>query len=96
MQTAAWGWPTAIYLSPPSAHEVGVLGSAVHRGYDHELEAESLAPIESSSTRVKAWAEVSGKKVTTFHGDAYADFVFDARSAPSHRARPPRRSHTRR
>ncbi len=72
------GWPTAMYLSA-AGHEVAVLDSAVRRGYDHELGAESLVPIESLSTRVRAWSEVSGERVVTFHGDVCdADFVFDA------------------
>ena len=72
------GWPTAMYLSSVG-HEVAVLDSAVRRGYDHELGAESLVPIESLRTRVKAWSQVAGEQIATFHGDVCdADFVFDA------------------
>jgi UDP-sulfoquinovose synthase len=80
------GWPTSMYLSS-QGHHVGVLDNAVRRQYDEELGSASLVPIETLKTRVQAWQEVSGKEISTFHGDlldaellyqVIGDFVPDA------------------
>jgi UDP-sulfoquinovose synthase len=72
------GWPTALHLSD-KGHEVAVLDNFARRQYDVELEAESLVPIEDLPTRIEAWQEVSGKKITSYVGDLLdADFLFDA------------------
>jgi UDP-sulfoquinovose synthase len=71
------GWPTALHLSD-NAHEVAVLDNFARRRYDEELGVESLVPIEDLRTRVDAWHEISGHRITTFSGDLLdADFVFD-------------------
>src|SRR3954451_1452048 len=70
------GWPTAMYLSS-RGHDVAVLDNAVRRQYDEELGSGSLVPIESLRTRVKAWREVTGAELTSFHGDLCdADFTY--------------------
>src|SRR3954464_4850108 len=72
------GWPTAMYLSS-RGHDVAVLDNAVRRQYDEELGSGSLVPIESLRTRVKAWQEVTGAELKSYHGDLTdAEFTFDA------------------
>ena len=71
------GWPTAMYLSA-RGHDVGVLDNAVRRQYDHELGSTSLVPIESLHTRVKAWQEVSGRRIESYPGDLLdAELTYD-------------------
>ncbi|MFD2493071.1 NAD-dependent epimerase/dehydratase family protein [Amycolatopsis jiangsuensis] len=71
------GWPTALHLSD-KGHEVAVLDNFARRGYDVELGAESLVPIEDLSTRIEAWQEVSGRTIASYEGDLLdAGFVFD-------------------
>ncbi len=62
------GWPTAVHLSA-AGHDVGVADNFARRGYDHELGVESLVPIEPLATRVRAWAELSGRCIETCYGD---------------------------
>jgi UDP-sulfoquinovose synthase len=71
------GWPTALHLSE-NGHDVAVLDNFARRGYDEELGVESLVPIEDLQTRVRAWEEVSGKRIASYEGDLLdADFVFE-------------------
>jgi UDP-sulfoquinovose synthase len=70
------GWPTALHLSEVG-HEVGVVDNFVRRQYDHELGVESLVPIETLATRIKAWKEVSGRTVASYVGDLCdAEFTY--------------------
>jgi UDP-sulfoquinovose synthase len=70
------GWPTALHLSH-RGHDVAVLDNFARRHYDHELGAESLVPIESLAVRVRAWHEVSGRRIDAFVGDLMdADFTY--------------------
>src|SRR5271156_1643216 len=70
------GWPTALHLSEVG-HEVGVVDNFVRRQYDHELGVESLVPIETLATRIKAWKDVSGKSITSYVGDLCdAEFTY--------------------
>jgi UDP-sulfoquinovose synthase len=62
------GWPTALHLSE-SGHDVGIVDNFVRRQYDHELGVESLVPIETLTVRLRAWREVSGKRIEPFVGD---------------------------
>ncbi|MEC3976419.1 NAD-dependent epimerase/dehydratase family protein [Amycolatopsis sp. H20-H5] len=72
------GWPTALHLSD-KGHEVAVLDNFARRGYDVELEVESLVPIGTLAERVAAWREVSGKRIGCYEGDLLdAAFLFDA------------------
>ncbi len=70
------GWPTAMYLSA-NGHQVGVVDNMVRRAYDHELGSGSLAPIETLTTRLAAWHEVSGDSIASYYGDLVdADFLY--------------------
>ena len=70
------GWPTALHLSEVG-HEVGVVDNFVRRQYDHELGVESLVPIETLATRIRAWKEVSGKEIESYVGDLCdAEFTY--------------------
>src|SRR5437660_9643861 len=71
------GWPTALHLSE-SGHEVGIADNFVRRQYGHGLGVRSLVPIEPLGTRVRAWQEVSGRRIETFVGDLTdAEFTYD-------------------
>jgi UDP-sulfoquinovose synthase len=70
------GWPTALHLSEVG-HEVGVVDNFVRRQYDHELGVESLVPIETLATRIRAWKDVTGKSITPYVGDLCdAEFTY--------------------
>ncbi len=62
------GWPTAMYLSA-RGHEVGVIDNFAKRRWEMELNVEPLMPIRTLHDRVKAWQEVTGKKIDLFVGD---------------------------
>lgn len=70
------GWPTALHLSR-QGHDVAVADNFARRGYDFELGAESLVPIESLQARVAAWAELTGTALGVYVGDLTdADFTY--------------------
>ena len=56
------GWPTALHLSSVG-HDVVIVDNLSRRKIDIELEVESLTPIMPVSTRLKAWEEVSGRRI---------------------------------
>ena len=56
------GWPTALHLSN-HGHDVHIVDNLSRRKIDLELEVESLTPISNMGVRLKAWEEVSGKKI---------------------------------
>ena len=62
------GWPTALHLSA-RGHDVGIADNFARRRYDDELGVQSLVPIEPLAVRVRAWHEVSGRRLDTFIGD---------------------------
>jgi UDP-sulfoquinovose synthase len=68
------GWPTALHLSQRD-HDVAVVDNFARRTWDHELGAESLAPIRSLQERVAAWHELSGRRIGVFVGDL-CDYTF--------------------
>jgi UDP-sulfoquinovose synthase len=69
------GWPTALHLSA-AGHEVALVDSFVRRQYDAELGVDSLVPIASMRTRLRAWEGVSGKRLHLYVGDLTdADFT---------------------
>jgi len=71
------GWPTALHLSD-RGHDVAVLDNFARRSYDEELGLQSLVPIESLHHRVRAWREVSGRRLELFVGDLLdAEFLLD-------------------
>jgi UDP-sulfoquinovose synthase len=59
------GWPTVLHLSA-LGHEVKLVDNLSRRGIDIELECDSLTPIRPVGERLRAWQEVSGRKVS-FH-----------------------------
>ena len=70
------GWPTALHLSE-CGHDIGIVDNFARRQFDHELGAESLVPIETLSTRVRVWHELTGRRIATFAGDlADAEFTY--------------------
>jgi UDP-sulfoquinovose synthase len=71
------GWPSALHLSA-SGHEVAVADNFVRRTYDNEMGVSSLVPIEPLHVRVRAWQELTGKRIDVFAGDLCdADFTHD-------------------
>ena len=62
------GWPTAMYFSR-KGHIVGVLDNFAKRRWEMELIVEPLIPIRTLQDRVKAWHEVTGRKIELFVGD---------------------------
>ncbi len=62
------GWPTAMYLSA-RGHDVGVIDNFAKRRWEMELNVEPLMPIRTLHDRVKAWQEVTGRRIELFVGD---------------------------
>jgi UDP-sulfoquinovose synthase len=62
------GWPTAMYLSA-RGHEVGVVDNFAKRRWEMELNVEPLMPIHTLHDRVKAWREVTGRRIELFIAD---------------------------
>jgi len=56
------GWPTALHLSSVG-HDVVIVDNLSRRNIDNELETNSLTPIAPMSTRLKAWEELTAKKI---------------------------------
>jgi UDP-sulfoquinovose synthase len=59
------GWPTAMYLSA-RGHAVGVVDNFAKPHWEMELDVEPLMPIHTLHDRVKAWHEVTGKRIELF------------------------------
>jgi UDP-sulfoquinovose synthase len=59
------GWPTALHLSA-SGYDVAIVDNLSRRKIDVELEVDSLTPIRTTSERLHAWREVSGREIR-FH-----------------------------
>jgi UDP-sulfoquinovose synthase len=57
-----------MYLSA-RGHAVGVIDNFAKRRWEMELNVEPLIPIRTLHDRVKAWREVTGKKIELFVGD---------------------------
>ncbi|TJZ94147.1 NAD-dependent epimerase/dehydratase family protein [Paracoccus gahaiensis] len=56
------GWPTALHLSA-RGHEVVIVDNLSRRKIDIELEVGSLTPIRPLGTRLRAWAELTGRQI---------------------------------
>jgi len=56
------GWATALHLSS-LGHEIIIIDNLSRRSIDIELAVDSLTPIASISTRLKAWKEISGNQI---------------------------------
>jgi UDP-sulfoquinovose synthase len=57
------GWPTALHLSK-LGFDVVIVDNLSRRKIDVELEVESLTPISPMSTRLAAWEEITGKRIS--------------------------------
>lgn len=62
------GWPTTLHLSA-RGYEVAIVDNLSRRNIDNELEVSSLTPIRPIGARLKAWEEVSGRRVEFFNFD---------------------------
>jgi UDP-sulfoquinovose synthase len=62
------GWPTALHLSD-AGHDVGIVDGFLRRGYDTELDVESLVPIATLDQRVRAWHAHTGRRIEVYPGD---------------------------
>jgi len=67
------GWPTSLHLSA-RGHDVWIVDNLVRRSIDIELEVSSLTPIASISTRLEAWADVSGRAIPHLNIDVAKEF----------------------
>lgn len=67
------GWPTALYLSA-QGHDIVIIDNLSRRNIDNELESNSLTPIQSMSTRLSTWQEVSGKSMTFCNLDVAQEY----------------------
>ena len=67
------GWPTALHLSA-RGHEVTLVDNLSRRNIDNELEVESLTPIRPMGERLRAWAEVSGRRIPFWRFDVAQNY----------------------
>jgi UDP-sulfoquinovose synthase len=67
------GWPTALYLSD-RGHDVTILDNLSRRKIDIELEVDSLTPIVPIGERLRAWEEVSGRKMSFVNIDLATEY----------------------
>lgn len=67
------GWPTSLHLSA-LGHDILILDNLSRRKIDVELEVESLTPIQSISTRLSAWKEVSDRDIRFKNIDVAQDY----------------------
>lgn len=62
------GWPQALYLSR-KGHEVAVFDNLARRHFDLKQGFDSLLPIQTLHQRIDSWKQVTGKTITSYHGD---------------------------
>ncbi|MEU2200852.1 phosphoadenylyl-sulfate reductase [Isoptericola sp. NPDC019482] len=67
------GWPTALHLSA-IGHEVAIVDNLSRRNIDIELEVESLTPIRPLGERLRAWEEVSGRRIEFHNFDVAVNY----------------------
>lgn len=67
------GWPTSLHLSD-KGHDVVIVDNLSRRNIDTELGCDSLTPIKSPEVRLKAWEEVSGKKMKFLNLDVAKEY----------------------
>jgi UDP-sulfoquinovose synthase len=67
------GWPTSLHLSA-RGHDVLIVDNLARRAIDVELAVSSLTPIALISTRLEAWAEVSGRIIRHLNVDVAKEF----------------------
>ncbi len=67
------GWPTSLHLSN-LGYEITIVDNLSRRNIENELEAFSLTPICPMGTRVDAWAEISGQKISFIKMDVATNY----------------------
>ncbi|MFC7877391.1 phosphoadenylyl-sulfate reductase [Isoptericola sp. NPDC057391] len=67
------GWPTALHLSA-IGHEVAIVDNLSRRSIDLELEVESLTPIRPLGERLRAWEEITGKRIDFHNFDVAVNY----------------------
>jgi UDP-sulfoquinovose synthase len=67
------GWPTSLHLSNLDV-EVLIIDNLSRRNIDNELEVYSLTPIRPIGERIKAWKEITGKKIDFINIDIANDY----------------------
>ncbi|MDN5869634.1 MAG: NAD-dependent epimerase/dehydratase family protein [Nitrococcus sp.] len=72
------GWPTVLHLSA-KGHDVMIVDNLSRRNIDIELECDSLTPIRPMSERLRAWSQVSGKRIVFHNFDVAVNYqrMFD-------------------
>lgn len=67
------GWPTALHLSA-LGHDIVIVDNLSRRNIDNELEVRSLTPIQTMSTRLDAWQEVSDQQIKFYNFNVAQDY----------------------
>ena len=62
------GWATALYLSS-KGHTVSIVDNYARRQWDHELGVQTLTPIQPLADRLRAWHDLTGRRIELFVGD---------------------------
>src|SRR5215467_10616082 len=67
------GWPTSLYLSD-RGYEVTILDDLSRRNIDNQLATASLTPICLIDERLRAWQEVTGRKIGFINLDLATEY----------------------
>ncbi|WP_418275964.1 phosphoadenylyl-sulfate reductase [Isoptericola jiangsuensis] len=67
------GWPTALHLSA-IGHEVAIVDNLSRRNIDIELEVDSLTPIRAVGERLRAWTEITGRRIDFHNFDVAVNY----------------------
>src|ERR1700744_4946621 len=67
------GWPTSLYLSD-RGYDVTILDNLSRRKIDLDLEVGSLTPISAIGDRLRAWREVSGRRIDFINLDLATEY----------------------
>jgi UDP-sulfoquinovose synthase len=67
------GWPTSLHLSK-QGHDVTIVDNLSRRNIDNELEAWSLTPIRATGERLRAWEELTGRKIGFYNFDVAENY----------------------
>ena len=67
------GWPTSLHLSD-LGYDIHIIDNFARRGFDIELQVDSLTPIKNLSQRISAWKEISGKEIEFSNFNVATDY----------------------
>ena len=67
------GWPTTLHLSR-QGHDLIIVDNFSRRDIDNELEISSLTPIKSLGERIRAWRDLTGKEIRSWHFDVAKNY----------------------